>query len=368
MRKRESSIEQNSEIKKISVAAKNETHFSYKFKIIFFTLIFLLLISSGIYFLTNSVSLNSKKYVYYNEKSNLDYTVCLKKNSFYETECQAKNMKYVASLINKIKLNFNYEFNIDEKEDIDFTYDIVGKLVISDLNSDKSFFEKEYKLVTDKSSKLSNGKSSSIAENLELDYSYYNNLANNFRTMYGVDANSNLIVYMTIKKNSKDTKIKLDDNIVMMVKIPLSEKSIDIELDYKEFNYSSNLVKNTEVSVDKVIYICLAIVLISLGIITMVKIIRIVIKANKVNRYDRYIKKILKEYDRLIGEASSMINLDGKEIVEFKKFGELLDIHDNLGLPIMHYVVTEHVKSYFYIVHENIVYMHIVKASDFESN
>ena len=71
-------------------------------------------------------------------------------------------------------------------------------------------------------------------------------------------------------------------------------------------------------------------------------------------------------YDRLIAESHSMISLEDKEVIRINKFDELLDIHDNLGLPIVYYEVAKHQKCYFYICHNNIVYINTIKNVDLE--
>ena len=113
---------------------------------------------------------------------------------------------------------------------------------------------------------------------------------------------------------------------------------------------------------------CIALISIVLTLIITVKVLRLVNAIHGTScKYDKYVKKILKEYDRLIAETKNLISFEGKEIVKFEKFSELLDIHDNLGLPIMHYTVTPHIKSYFYIVHENMIYLYTLKAIDLDN-
>ena len=352
------------------VAVSNKKHrvyFSFTFRIVFCLVLFLVFLSLGIYFLIKSIYLKDKKIVSYHEKSQVNYNVCLLENQFYEEKCLKKDMKYVASLIDKINLNFNYNFDIDENENIDFTYDIIGKLVISDKLGEKSFYEKTYNLLSDKVSKMKDSKTNVINESLSIDYAYYNSLANGFRAAYGVDTESKLIVYMTVKNaNSPENNLILNNESVMYVSIPLSEKAIDIVLNYKDINTTSSLMSEANIIVANPLCICLSIVSIILAIVMMIKTMRKFPSFYKKNKYDKHVGKILKEYDRLIAEASTMVSFDDKEVIKIKKFTELLDIHDNLGLPIMHYTVTKHVKSYFYIVHENVIYLHTVKAVDLE--
>ena len=57
-----------------------------------------------------------------------------------------------------------------------------------------------------------------------------------------------------------------------------------------------------------------------------------------------------------------------KNIVEVLKFEELLDVRDNLKLPIKYYVVSEHEESWFYINHEEELYLFRVKNEDFKKD
>lgn len=356
----------NSDEETFTSPSKHKIYYSFAVRVFFSILLFLVLLFLGVYFLTKSIYYSGKKSIIYHEKSNVDYSVCLLDNQFYDEKCLKKNMKYVASLIDKINLKFNYTFDIEEEQDIDFTYDIYGKLVISDKLGEKSYYEKTYDLLSDKVSNLRNSKTNIINETLDIDYSYYNRLANGFKSAYGLDTTSKLVVYMTVKKaGAPGSNLSLNNDSVMFVSIPLSERSIDIELNYKDINTTSSLISKSNVTINNLLYILISALFIVFSIIVMLKMIKKFFWHHN-SEYDNYINKILKKYDRLIGESYTMVSFEGKEVVKFEKFTELLDVHDNLGLPIMHYTVTCHVKSYFYIVHENVIYLHVVKAVDLE--
>ena len=91
------------------------------------------------------------------------------------------------------------------------------------------------------------------------------------------------------------------------------------------------------------------------------------LSVNKKNKYDKFVGKILKEYDRLIVESYTIVDFSNYEIIKVNRFEELLDVRDNLKVPINYYVVTPHQKAYFYIVSTNI-YLYTVKAVDLEEN
>ena len=82
--------------------------------------------------------------------------------------------------------------------------------------------------------------------------------------------------------------------------------------------------------------------------------------------YDKYIEKVLNEYDRFIVETKTGPNLKESNVIKISNFEELLDLRENIKLPIMYYIITNHTKSYFYIKHNNDLYLLTIKAVDLE--
>ena len=74
----------------------------------------------------------------------------------------------------------------------------------------------------------------------------------------------------------------------------------------------------------------------------------------------------MNEYDRLIVETSTAPDLKNARIIKINKFEELLDVRDNLKLPIKYYVVNNHQKCNFYINHGDELYLLVIKAIDIE--
>ena len=358
LEKNEDEINNNKKEKK-----KNNSNFNKKFFILAILVILFSFLSS--FFIKRSFVITSEQNITYQENSNLDYKVYLKENDFYENKYLNKNMVYVASLIDKIDIDFNYIFKIDKKSDIDFEYDIVGKLIINDKSKGNTFFEKEYVLLENKKDKMTKDGLHKIKESVSIDYTKYNNLANQFRNLYGIDANSKLIVYLNIKENStENSSFKLTNNSNMSLSIPLSERAIDITMDYNEVNKTSKLVRDKKIIITNYLFIALGLILAISCIIVTIKFIKLIFTLRvKRSKYDRFISRLLREYDRLIVETATEPMLKDKNIVEITKFQELLDVRDNLKLPIKYYVIKNHVKGYFYINHEEELYLYTVEAN-----
>lgn len=359
------------EKKKVSFFTMNSSSYmSYERRIAVYLIIVLGCAILSTIFLTRSLSTGHQERISYQESSNLDYKVYLKKNDFYETKYLDKNMVYVASLIKRIDVDINYAFNIDRKSDIQFDYDIIGKLSITDNDGKNTFFEKEYTLLDNKTLNMTAAKKQNISEQISINYDYYNNLANKFRSDYGIETKSDLTVYFRVnQKSAENSGYKLNNNSNMTLTIPLSEKAINIKMDYKEINKNSQLFNDTSLVVSNYIFVGVSIILIIVIIIFIGPLIKLLLNMRtKKSTYDKYIDRILNEYDRLIVNTTTPPNMINNNIVKVNSFEELLDVRDNLGLPIKYYVINKHQKCNFYINHNDELYLLVLKAVDLEEN
>jgi len=349
------------------ITRKQKKHVAFSARLFLGIILFILCITLGLVFFFKSLYFVSEEKVNYSDKSNLDYIVHLKENNFYDEKYLGKDMAYVASLIDKVNVTFNYNFVSDINLDLDLKYSIIGRLVIQEPSGNNNYFEKNYTLIDEKIVTLNKENKKNIAEVVEIDYDNYNNIANSFKSQYGVDAVSKFTVYLLINKDSTNEDIILSDFDTMSIEIPLSERSINIEMDYNEINNTSEIISKSKISIDNIVYIIMSITLLLLSLIIVVNIIRLLnLIIPKKSKYDKYVKKLLTEYDRMISETETMPVTSGVEIIEIGKFTELVDIRDNLRLPIMYYSITEHQKAWFYIKHNKKMYLHVVKAIDLE--
>lgn len=356
--------------KKINKKEKKikKTYFSFGTRVFIYCFTFVILFIGCIFLLLKSFDFVKEESISYSEKSNLDYKVYLKRNDFYEEPFLGKNMVYIANLIDEIGIDFNYSFIADTNINLNFSYDIVGKLVIADETGKNTYFQKEYKLLENKKINMENYNVQTISESINIDYGYYNSLANKFKMSYGVDTVSNLIVYLMINKdNSSNEEYIISNSSLMSITIPLSERSIDIEMDYTEINNTNTIISKSNVLMDNIVYLIIAVFALILSIVFLIKSIRLImLTRNKKNVYDKYINKIINEYDRLIVETTTSPDLTKLNVIKVNKFEELLDVRDNLKLPIMYYTVVKHQKCQLYIKHNEDLYIMTIKAIDLE--
>lgn len=360
-----------SKSKKIVKEPETKKHFkkyvSYNVRLVINILIFVITFSLCSFLFFKSLEHGNTKVIKYRENNTIDYKVYLKENEFYDTPYLDKGMIYVASLIDKIKLTFNYDFNIDTNVDVDFNYKVLGDLVISSVNGATNYFKKTYTLLDTQTAKINDKNVYNLDKDLEIDYDYYNRLANNFRTQYDVDTNSYLKVYLQVDKNGGNNKnINIKDSSTSEITIPLSEKAIEINFDSKDTNLLKNIFTDKNSIFNNKFFIVACILLI-ISIIFLLKVIKLLLMLNKKKSpYDIILEKILREYDRLIVETTTGIDMNKSHIININKFQELLDVRDNLKLPIMYYNIASHQKCYFYIKDNDDVYLYYLKAVDLE--
>lgn len=294
----------------------------------------------------------------YSQNGNIAYKVYLNKNDFYTEDYLDMNKSYVASLIKYIDIDFKYDFNINSLTTMDFNYKVIGELVIENSKGSGRYLEKEYNLQDTKVGKLIQDKSKTITENIKIDYAYYNQLANSFRSTFGVDTNSYLNVYLLVEpKTDKNLNYVINETNKVSLKIPLSEKAIEINLDATSQNVNKQIIPSREVNFNLFFLIMELVWFIPTCILLVKMISKILIAFDIFTPYDNYVRKKLKEYDRLIVETNSPLHTKGFNVIEIGSFTELLDARDNLNLPILYLNTIPHQEGIFYISNNNDIYI-----------
>ena len=329
--------------------------------------VFTLILSLGtIYYgLTNT----NKKNISYNQSGSVDYKVCLKDNAFYKENCLDKNMTYISSLIKNVNLTFNYNLETSEQFDIDTEYEITANLVISNTDNTSKYYELKYVLQDKTSEGISQiNNNYVINKKIDIDYDYYNTIASTFKSQYGVEANSYLEVSFQVFHTNKNKDISVTSPNPVVLNIPLSQKSININMTSSGINkQESQNIESSMLAINNIISLIIGGVSLVICIISSLKAAKMLtLTKEKKNNYDKFIDKILREYDRLIVETSTLPKFNEYFITKINSFGELIDVRDNLRLPIMYYEVAKHQKCHLYILDNKNLYLLTLKAVDME--
>ena len=333
-------------------------------------MVFTLILSLGmIYYALNNTN---KESISYTQNGNVDYKVCLKENNFYSQNCLDKNMSYVSSLIKNVGLTFNYDLNTSEQLNVKTEYEVTAKLVISNAENTSKYFEQKYILQDKTSEGISQiNNEYKISKNIDIDYDYYNTIASTFKSQYGVETNSYIEVsFQVFHTNKENEDIRVPSPNPVILNIPLSQKSININMTASGINkQETQNIESSIFTLNNIICLFIGIIALIVCLISGLKIAKMLtlIKEKK-NNYDKFIEKILREYDRLIVETSTLPKFNNYFVTKVNSFGELIDVRDNLRLPIMYYEVAKHQKCHLYIIDNKNLYLLTVKAVDMEEN
>lgn len=337
-----------------------------KTRLMIYTITLLIFLSIGIYLCHNLVRRIEIAPIKYCDTNSLDYRVYLKENEFYNVDFLPKGQSYPTTLIDYIEFNYNYIFNIDDLTNMNFDYEIIGDLIIEDNSTKKVLLNNPYTIVEKKSKQFKGSNEIVINEKFKIDYSQYNAFANKYRSSYGVDTNSYLKLYMKIKRNTIDeSKYTLDASKELInineIRIPLSEKAIDININTQNNNQSGNKncdeFKFSEKQYVNYFNLFIAILIIIISLFLIKKIMYTYKRMlSRRSEYDKYVNKLLKEYDRLIVVTNTLIDFRKYNIIQVLKFDELLDVRDNLKVPINYWCYVKHLKGIFYVKNDDDIY------------
>ena len=347
---------------------KRGIYLGYYSRLIFNVILFLSLVVTSYIFINKSIVIQEAKNVSYEEHGNTDYKVFLKDNIYYEDKYLDKNMSYIANLIDYISVDYNYKFKADTLFDGEYSYKIRADLEILNAENKTLFFTKKYDLIKEKTFTIENQNEYNIVENVKIDYDHYNSLANGFKSSYGVDTESNLIIYLDIYRNIDQNSINnpnINGKGTIKLTIPLSEKAINIKMDSMEINNKNVITSLDDYYLEDIKYLIIGIISLIVSLYLFIKIVKRLSRLSiSPTDYDKTLKKILNQYDRLIVTTSSMPNLEKNNIIKLKEFVELLDAKDNLHKPIFFIEVTPHQKAYFFIQDDDKIILFTLKNID----
>ena len=306
-----------------------------KYLYIIISIVFLII---GAIFCFKSISMT--KVIDYGERSNVNYTVCLKRNTYYINTCLEEEREYLSALTDLIRINFNYTKLTKNGNNV--TYYIGSKLKIYNKDNGKEVYSIDKKLSDNK--ELDSVKNViNIVEDIDIKYDEYNDIVKSYREDYQLYTNSVLDVYLMVIDGKKEKK-------VATLNIPIDQQTYSIE---KEIITEEKEPKIDESFKD---YLLLGMLSISISIVVVGLTIYKSIEESKKGNFELEVNKILVEYDRVIVETKlDKLDINGKELIEINDFLELIDVRDTIEKPIMYIKKNDYVRD-FIVQDGNILY------------
>lgn len=285
-------------------------------------------------------SINTTKTSAFSEKGTVNYTVCLKENSYYKDTCLSEGREYLTSLTDNYKINFSYNRISEFRNEL--VYYVGTELKVLTRDSDKELYSKG-SIITEKKSIKNEKQVTNIVENVDIKFDSYQDLVLKYSKDYNISTSSILQVYLLVSDGKKE-------KIVASVDIPIGEQTYSITKN--ELDSSKDVIVDESYKSELLI----GIIAIVISIVIILMVIYKNIKQSKTSEFELEVNRLLTEYDRVVVETKiDKLNLTGKELIEINDFMELIDVRDTIEKPIMYLKRNNYVRD-FIVQDGDIVY------------
>lgn len=349
--------------KKSSFIEKNFS--SPTFNMIFTGSIIILVSCFVLVFFIKLFIINEVDHLSYDETVTPDYKVNLKDNNYYSVKTLPSGMNYIASLVDNISVYFKYKFEATDVIDYNTTYYIEAiTRVYDDKNKSKTLFEKKEILSESRTITKEKIKNLGFTESVKVDYEHFNNLVRAFKTEYGLAKSSDVTIAFVTKTSGGNSEYKgnINLNSHATVVIPLTEQTINVSINSNNVTNQDRLLEKIGLNNINWYNLGMFVILTSLDLYLLVKLSKNIKKyLDSFSLYDKTLKKILRDYDSIIANINNDTVITKDKVIFVESFDELIDIHDNLGSPILFNEVVKGFKSYFTIIDNNMMYRYVLE-------
>lgn len=297
--------------------------------------------------------------VNYQIKQDIDYEVEYNDSKVIDDPSTELTDTYIQSLIKGIKASLDYEYKMDQIGQITYDYKVVGTLIFDYLvSSDLENTEvrkKNYTFID--TVKVTQNDLSAVRLNDEvvIDYPKINQDVLDFReeTKLPVSAYMDLVMTVNVTAITEDQTIK--DTRVSSISIPFNSLAFSIKKNIAA-PVEDTIKKYYEIDkfnlgsvVTGIVLICISVTLFGLNF-------KFIFKIRNRSKYEIDLERILKSNSDIIINLSTPIDDSDLNVVKVKTFNELLDLEDELRIPINFFELIPGQESEFTIIHNNVIY------------
>ena len=288
----------------------------------------------------------------YEDNGNIEYSVALKDNEFYEKNYLEKDRQYIASLIKHIEAKFNYRLQLEEEVPYEYKYRVVANINVVDNKTNKVIYDLSENIVEEVIGQSNNF--IQIQENIEIDYNKYNELINKFVAGYKLrDVPSELSVNMQVGISGIEEDFQKNVSN-MSINMPLTTDTIGIDLNYDVARNPNSVIEIKSISNSNKTFLYLSVLFLVVDVAAVIGlIIYIRSSSTEEEKYKNELKKIINSYGTYISEVEDEFDMNGYQILKVKKFIDLLEIRDTMHIPIIMIENKENLATCFMIPTDN---------------
>ena len=287
-------------------------------------------------------------------------------NAFYEQEYLNGSHAYVASLIERMTADFDYNLNIEQSNvKFNYSYKIDAQVEVRDKESQMAIYNPVFELVPTKTLK-GEGNKIAIKDNVELDYKKYNQLAKDFIASYSLDdVESFLIVrmYVDVLGESQNFAQNKENNYVIELFVSLNKNTVTpYVVTPAETDEEKVLILNTNDT--RLLRIILLGVAFADLLLVIILALYVRITRDKHIDYARKVKRIVSNYTSYIQKVNNPVTLENYQVLNVDTFTEMLEIRDTLQMPILMFENDDRTNTQFFIVNDRLLYLFEISVRD----
>lgn len=274
----------------------------------------------------------------YTVRQSVNTEVTYLDSSFYKNGPGPTNTAYVKDLTDKIKASFYYQFTAEDVMKATYTYDVkarvLGKYAINaDSEKTANVWSKEYQLVAPVTKSV-HAKSITLTPFAEMPYGEYKSQIENFKTSLSLPLNSEAVMEATINIKGDINGKPFNDTRVVKIAAPLDQQlyTLDVKYDKEDKKQArGEIIKNEREQFQRYLLIFAVVV----GVMGVGMVLYGLRKQIFKTPYQRELEKIYRYNDGIIIRAKRSPDLTGKRVVPVLSFEDMLNLEEELKLPIV---------------------------------
>ena len=308
----------------------------------------------------------SKKLLYaYNVNRNVYYNVNLIENDLFEKQTLEMGKTYISSLVDKINMDFSYSLTGNKKSDIKYSYQVIAvsnvKYEDKTNNKEDVIWSKQDVLIESKDGKA-DGANFTIEDSFDVDFAKYNEEVKKFKEELRIPVIADLQIKLIVRSDANVPGVEntVVENSIMNLKMDLAKDVFTVE---QQFENTDNKEISENIDAKKTInkpMLVIGCVLVVAALMITLDAIRRSIKFSKNSDYAIALNRILKNYGDIVAEIVSPVEIDNLNIIDVKNFDQLLDIEEEVRMPILYYETIPDEQGEFIIICDNMAYRYVI--------
>ncbi|MCH5167310.1 MAG: hypothetical protein J1F35_05395 [Erysipelotrichales bacterium] len=349
--------------------SKNNFNISNLVGYIIFVVLFIILVSSAIYFSKKDISDTVVSSISYKEEAGIGYKVYYQENPFYSDPYLLEGKTYISKYIDRIDIDYSYLVNYDDKLSGAYDYIIKAKLLAyAPGKMQEELWSREYQILENQGFEFKNEDSYEINENVSINYQAFKEEYDNYRNDTAITTEGILIIELSVANHGEyDVLDNFDYESLLRLEIPVSDETLKINSSTTVTDQEKTISKTEDADFERSLVVIIAGLLWGLAAITSIAgICYSSINRKKMSYYEKKLKKILDTHDSIIVNVENLPSLSGLNVVDVTTFDELLDAQSEVRLPINFMENKKRRVSKFILIKDKLAWVYTLKEGDEE--